>query len=220
MQTDLRMSRPQKTSPDKAFVDRLKEIAESLGSYAALAKRAGLAASTFQNYLDGGEPQRPALIALAAAGNVSLTWLATGLGPKDSTLVPPGLVELPKFDLRESIFPLMRGEWGSKRDSILLGRDTIERIGVALNSLTAVIISDAYPPTVNDDDVVVFANNSFVTDGRLYLLAHGVKAIVRPLHQKRGSMFLTDRDGKPRQVDPKSPEFRILGRVHWRGGIV
>ena len=221
------MSRPQKPFSDRAFVDRLKEIAESLGSYAALAKKAGLAASTFQNYLDGGEPQRPALIALAEAANVSVSWLATGQGARNRNLLPEGYEGIPRFDLRDNIYPLMRGELTAEH-SMLIDGPLRERIGLPLGSLTAAVISDGFPPAINDGDTIIYSaaapgaqgRDIVISDGRFYLLAHGIKAVVRPLSARKGDgYFLTNRNGKLQPFDLAS-EYRILGRVHWRGGLV
>jgi lambda repressor-like predicted transcriptional regulator len=62
----------------RGLVARLEAISTDLGSRAALAKRAGIAPSSLQNYFHHSEPTRPVLIALARAAHVSITWLATG----------------------------------------------------------------------------------------------------------------------------------------------
>lgn len=235
------MSRAKKTSSDKAFVNRLKDISESLGSYAALAKRAGLAASTFQNYLDGGEPQRPALIALAAAGGVSLHWLATGQGPKSPTLLPAGYVEIPRFDLRHNIYALMQRP---PADSTILRADlveSVESIGAPLASLNSALVADGWPPQIADGDLVIFSESPSrlsghdqggfdrliqVAEGQLYLLAQGAKAVVRRVNRKtiKGktatAILLTDSAGNQHTIETGSSEFQILGRIVWRGGIV
>jgi hypothetical protein len=223
------MARPQRPPADRFFIGRLKEIVDLVGSQAALAKKAGLAASTFQNYVEGGEPPRPVLVALAAAAGVSVNWLATGQGSKDRSLLPEGFVEIPSFDLRENIYPLLQGSDGVK-GSVIMPNEVRERTGAALGSLTAARIADGLPPTVAEDDVIIFASPSppradvVVADHRLYLLAYGVKAIVRRLRQEirhgQSILIMTDADGRDQIIEAHSPEFRILGRVHWRGGLV
>lgn len=62
------------------FAERLRSLADDRGSVSALAKAAGISQSGLQRYLNGGEPSRKALIAIALACNVSLDWLAMGRG--------------------------------------------------------------------------------------------------------------------------------------------
>jgi transcriptional regulator with XRE-family HTH domain len=72
---------PEKEHPEhRIFRERLAELAEKVGSYYELAKRAGINEDTLRNYrrFRGTEPSRPVLIALARAGAVSVNWLATG----------------------------------------------------------------------------------------------------------------------------------------------
>lgn len=72
-----------------AFVDRLKAIAEMVGSVSALAKRAGLSQAGLRSYLHSSDPTRLVVHAIADAAGVSRNWLDNGdvamLGP-DSPL--------------------------------------------------------------------------------------------------------------------------------------
>jgi len=72
-----------------AFVERLKAIAEMVGSVSALAKRAGLSQAGLRSYLHSSDPTRRVMAAIADAAGVSRNWLANGdvamLGP-DSPL--------------------------------------------------------------------------------------------------------------------------------------
>jgi transcriptional regulator with XRE-family HTH domain len=73
---------------DEAFIGRLRQLVRAAGSVAEIERLAGLKASTLKTYLQGSEPTRPILIKLAAAGRVSVNWLATGQG-NERPLPPP-----------------------------------------------------------------------------------------------------------------------------------
>jgi transcriptional regulator with XRE-family HTH domain len=96
-----------------SFADRLTEVARSFPSRAALAKAAGLSPSALQSYVEGTEPTRPALVALARAAGVALDWLADGRGSKqDRPQVPDGYAAIPFFDIRAAggyVYPLLSG---------------------------------------------------------------------------------------------------------------
>lgn len=68
---------------DDLFISRLRELADGAGSVNALSKAAGVSQSGLQRYLNGGEPSRKAVVAIAKAGGVSVEWLATGEGERD-----------------------------------------------------------------------------------------------------------------------------------------
>jgi phage repressor protein C with HTH and peptisase S24 domain len=214
--------------------DRIRAIATECGGPSALARLAGLTPSTVAQYLSdqkgrASEPGATALAKLARAANVSIEWLATGQGSKDRSLLPAGFVEIPSFDLRENIYGLLQNS-EITRDGIIVRATIIERIGAPLASLSAALIGDGNPPSVNDDDTIIFEATALghgrrvpaiVHDGRHYLIAQGVRAMVRQLHRRDEKLIaFKDRDGKTQNIDPASPEFRILGRVHWRGGVV
>ena len=79
------------------FIARMELCADKIGSVSALAKKAGISQSGIRRYFSGGEPTRPHLVALAAAANVRLEWLATGNGEPDeevSAVAKPGSTPL------------------------------------------------------------------------------------------------------------------------------
>lgn len=62
------------------FLKRMKIIVDKAGSVHALAQLSGISNSGLKKYMEGGEPTRPKLIALAESTGVSINWLLTGEG--------------------------------------------------------------------------------------------------------------------------------------------
>jgi hypothetical protein len=95
----------------------MEEIINEFRSRAALAKAADLPPSSLQSYIEGAEPTRPALVALARAADVSLEWLADNRGyKKPHPPVPDGYAEIPVYDIRKSggyVYPLVMEEIAS-----------------------------------------------------------------------------------------------------------
>jgi DNA-binding phage protein len=81
------------------FLARLKEVEALAKGVPQLAQKSGLSVTTLRNYLNqGGEPSRPALLALASAVGVSVAWLANGEQPAvgaSSASQEPKLIGLP-----------------------------------------------------------------------------------------------------------------------------
>lgn len=67
-----------------AFRERLLEVVRELGSEAELERRAGLPVASLCHYTrkQSSEPSRPHLVRIALAAEVSIGWLAAGIGPK------------------------------------------------------------------------------------------------------------------------------------------
>lgn len=63
------------------FQSRMNMLAERVGGFAALARKSGLSRRVLDKYRNGeSDPSRLRLVALADAADVSLEWLATGVG--------------------------------------------------------------------------------------------------------------------------------------------
>lgn len=63
-----------------ARADRLREAVRRCGGPSPVAKKAGMPVPTLNNYLSGRDMKAAALVALARATNVSVGWLAAGIG--------------------------------------------------------------------------------------------------------------------------------------------
>src|ERR1035438_2564143 len=73
------------TAEDKAFGERILKIIHKVGNAQKLAKLTGMSGRAIGQYTTGStDPTRKRLLALAKAGNVSVEWLATGIGPEQS----------------------------------------------------------------------------------------------------------------------------------------
>lgn len=132
------MARPAKGPADPNFVQRLEELSGRAGSMTALAQAAGLSPGSLQNYLEGGEPTRPTLIALAEAGAVSVEWLATGNGPNRPNaweLPSPGYRFVRFIDVRrdESVFALFDDLQSAPDKKIVVKEGWLLRAGIALD---------------------------------------------------------------------------------------
>lgn len=83
---------------DDGFGERMERLCELVGGPGALAKEAGLSRRVIDKYRSGqSDPSRQRLVALAEAGDVSVSWLATGQppmrhGPQEAMQDPLGLL--------------------------------------------------------------------------------------------------------------------------------
>lgn len=75
--------------------ERIRALAHRVGSVSELARRASLSQATVAAYVNrGSEPSTSALVRLARAGEVSISWLATGA--EEINPAPNGVKSSPK----------------------------------------------------------------------------------------------------------------------------
>ncbi len=93
---------PKPTPEGDALRARLKFCADKLGSINALSKSSGIPHSTLRKYFFGGEPSMRNIVTIARTAEVSIEWLAAGVGPQgydDGSLRKDPLAEQ-KFQMR------------------------------------------------------------------------------------------------------------------------
>ncbi len=85
--------KPDLSSDDLAFIDRLRQGVVKAGTQSSLADEAGLNRPMISKYLNGSEPGRAALVSLANAMKVPVGWLVAGEGSATSgPLIAPAVV--------------------------------------------------------------------------------------------------------------------------------
>jgi helix-turn-helix protein len=222
----------------RAFVARLEAIAAELGSRAELAKRAGIAPSSLQNYVDGSEPTRPVLIALARTAHVSLGWLASGSGPKRADNLPEGFFGIPYYDLRpcgDRIHPLI----GEPSEFRIFSKSDFDESLLSSGILQAMRTNQGFPPEIGDGDLFVVDSavhvGPVVGGGRfprphsaldakaVYAIAYQARLRLRRMRWTEAGktmVVLAPRSRKAElTVTEKSFDFQVIGRVVWRGGV-
>ena len=218
-----------RTDCDQEFVKRLEEIVSQFPSRAALAKLAGLSPSSLQSYVEGAEPSRPALIALARAANVSLEWLADNHGYKEPhPQVPDGYAAIPTYDIgkaRGYVYPLVTAEvayW------IYLKLDLFSYPGIEPAKLFVVKAAQSFAAEIRDDDLLVvdsswhtrFVDPMPTIPPGNYLISQQAKLSVRQVigADKSAVVFAAaDAPGRKRSCHIGEDGFTIHGRIIWYG---
>jgi hypothetical protein len=218
----------------RAFVARLDEISAALGSRAALAKAAGIAPTSLQAYFQNSEPSRTVIVRLAHAGKVSVSWLASGHGPRGPDGLPEGYFGIPFVDFRAAggrIYPLL----GEPTDFRIFRNTDFER--PAYSDLMAVQMSEGFAPYISDSDTLVIDREdrpSIVSsrpialvpplreDG-IYAVALEARVRLRQLRwDKVGESLVVlvpgSKSKREMVVTEKTLDFQQIGRVIWRGG--
>jgi len=214
---------------DPGFIKRLEEIVDGFPSRAALAKAAGLPPSSLQSYLEGAEPTRPALVALARTAEVSLEWLADNRGyKKPHPPVPDGYTAIPVYDIRKSggyVYPLVAAEaayW------IYLKLDLFSYPGMQPDKLFVVEALESQAPEIADGDLLVvdsswrtkFIGPSPTIPPGNYLVSRQAKLAVRELKSVRDDVveFTVPHPRGPKETFRVGEEgFTVHGRIIWYG---
>jgi hypothetical protein len=215
------------TDTATSFQQRLQEIISRFPSRAALAKAAEIPPSSLQSYLEGTEPTRPVLIALAGAARVSLEWLADGHGYKEPhPPVPDGYVELPFYDVRKSngyVYPLFTSEG---LDSAFLKLDWFNYPGMNPGELITLAGTESFVSEITEGDFLVvdrtwrttFANKPLSIPAGVYLTSRQAKLCVRRVTAVVGDcvkLVLPGNKDRNELVQVGDHGFTIHGRIIW-----
>ena len=182
---------PREENPprDPEFLTRLEKLVSKAGSRTALARAAGIAATTLQNWLDGNtEPSRSSLLRLARAGEVAIAWLTEGRGPELAGAPPPSYLEVVTYDLRKT-GSLLRAMIGTPAEKRLIYQPDITHLASIQGTVAAVVATGdlEFPPEVPPDSVLLYdqmRRNPLVpslvttwdTDERsIYFVADGIR---------------------------------------------
>jgi len=213
----------------RSFAERLAEIASAFRSRAALAKAAGLSASALQSYVEGAEPTRPALVALANAAEVSLEWLADGRGYKQRRPpVPDGYAAIPFFDVRAAggyVYPMFSAD---NAEFWYLRLDWFAYPGVQPSNLFIVEATVSLVSEIREHDLLVvdqtwmtkFVGSKLEIPAGVYLVSQQARLSVRQVLS--GSADHVDlvqpgiKNGKER-LRVGDDGFTVHGRVVWHG---
>ncbi len=208
------------------------------GSATAFAKKAGLSPSGFQRYLGGGEPTRPALVAMARAGGVRLEWLATGEPPMQlhdkpneaGSALPLGVWGdfdlVPLYDVRISAGDgaFVGGE--TIKGQIAFRKDWLRQEGLQVSQLVAAIaVGDSMEPTIHDGDVLVIDCSKHEPDeGFVYALRINDELRAKRLQRLIDGSVRVSSDNKAyadEVIDSSDlHQLHILGRVVWKGNRI
>jgi hypothetical protein len=219
-----------RTSADHGFAIRLEEIVSEFPSRAALAKKANLPPSSLQSYLEGAEPTRPALVALARAANVSLEWLADKRGYKEPRpQIPDGYAIIPIYDIRKSggyVYPMIMGEIASW---ICLKLDLFSYPRMQPDKLFVVEALGSQAPQIADRDLLVVDSswrpslvdpNPIILVAGNYLVSRQAKLSVREVIGVHDDVVEFVVTGAPRRKEAfrlGEEGFTVHGRIIWYG---
>ena len=230
-------------SPESPIRERIREIAAEKGGPSILAREAGLATSTVNQYLStvegrAREPGVTALIKLARAANVSIEWLATGEGRKAAGDAPEGYVAIGYIDLSQTGTHLrsVLAHFDHPPELLLLRRRDITGRAIIGGKVMALGGSDdlAFEPEVLRGDIILVerprghevAGITFVSgwefqEDDIQLVADGTSLKLRRFRRLKDSVQVITAQGKVERVLTGAPiDFIFFGRVVWRSGVL
>lgn len=206
------------------FVDRLKIAIALVGNASTLAKKAGISQSGLQRYLNGGEPTRKVLIALAEAASVSLLWLMTGEGLlSDKPATPTTLTRLPLFNAgdvprKEGLLAL-----NGKLSGLAFCRSWLGQHGLDAKELSALYVSgNSMEPTIRNGDTILMDQAQIeISDGDIFVIKDSDALMIKRMQRQLGNRIrmLSDNPNYPVSEAPAG-EIEVVGKVVWRGSLL
>jgi phage repressor protein C with HTH and peptisase S24 domain len=220
---------------------RSDRIAEAIGSISIreFAMNIGVSEGTLRNLIKGGEPKLDTALRIADAAGVNLLWLASGRGPKFSTLMeesPNGSeVVVHRDSFHEEYYlidgfdiTVSTGHGAVAEDSLVKRRlsfrkNWIDYRGLKPNKLKVVYAKgDSMEPTINSGDgLLVDISKTVLEDGSIFVLRLGDDLYAKRLQQRfdGGVEIISDNKEYKSQIVPANElnMLQIIGRVVWVG---
>ncbi|HYS66293.1 MAG TPA: S24 family peptidase [Paraburkholderia sp.] len=214
--------------PDDGFISRLRMIAEATGSASALVRQAGISPSGFQKYLNGAEPTRRVLIALARAAQVDLQWLMTGQGSikreERGNWPNNHLTLLPLFRDGQSVScDLPESGEPEKLVQLAFCREWLGKHGFDPANLgTMRVEGRLMEPTLHHGDTVVVDRVvNHIADGEIYVIQDSESLLIKRLQRQLGGrVALVNDNGMQAPLEARLDEIDIVGKVIWRGALL
>lgn len=215
---------------DEGFVARLRQLVVLTGTASALAKKAGISQGGLSRYLNGGEPSRRVLVALARATEVELHWLATGEGPmaKGAGAAPaddPSTLRLLPYYSRRAASS--GDEVATRPQSEFTSQAFCYRWlnarGLDCQHLAVMQVKgNSMAPTLNSGDMTLIDVSALqVEDDRIYLIENAGNLLLRRLQIEIGGRLRVMADNPQHHEFTVSPdEIAVRGRVVWRGALL
>ncbi|WP_072612685.1 S24 family peptidase [Granulibacter bethesdensis] len=184
--------------------DRLRQIMKELGGNNILSKKSGVPVGNLNRYIAGQEMKVSALVALAQACGVSVEWLATGKGKKNTSpdesptadLALGDVISLPYFDKEvASKYEYLNDNQRIAPKSYLFERQFVESCFRGTNGLVIFnVLADNMTPTIyKDDNLVIDTNESVVYDGVYAVVINEIINIKR-IKSKHNNNFILSND--------------------------
>lgn len=213
--------------------ERIEQLVDLFPTQKEAAEFVGHAPKTLQNWVSGATvPAFDVLARMAAEKNVSLAWLASGIGSmKAGDLAPvvtPGeFVYLPRYDVRAGAGNGQIVE-SENIKSFLAFREDWVRTRLRRNPAHLVVFEaygDSMYPTISDGDIMlVDTSEERVRGPAIYVVLAGNEAIVKRVELKIDGSLLVKSDNptyEPMTLKGEQiAELRVLGKVVWAGGLV
>lgn len=199
--------------------ERLRQAAQAIGITRA-AKAACVPYTTLRDYMNGGEMKFSSIASLARVCDVSLDWLAYGVGEEPTP--PQTREETPARGGHQAVIPwLDNREDGLRISKSWLAR-TFRQDGTSLRLVS--VIGDAMLPTLVENDLVILDTaNQQIHGSGLFALAVDDSILIRRLERRLGGglRVIADNDRYPPQdlTQDEASDLKIVGEVLWSGGV-
>jgi len=213
---------------DEEFIERLKTLASKFGSANALAKAAGISQSGIQRYLNGGEPSRKVLNAIALTAGCSVEWLATGRGAAEDNghESVPGMEDYAFVPLYDAQCSAGDGSWNENSrvlTHICFTRYSLRKQGLTPDHLSAIRIDgDSMEPVLNGGDTVLIDHTRTAIKGEgIYVLCFDGHLYAKRLQRNFDGVVIISENKHYQPVTvprDRLDELEVIGRAVWSAG--
>ncbi len=207
----------------EGFVERLRQLIGK-SSARSFAQKAGLSDSTLRSILSGSKPTLDVLISIAAAGNVSIDWLATGKGGPNAKIIDMDeevTCRVPIYSVEASAGNGALNAFEHVHSYMDIPAAYIrDRLGVSSKKIEGIfVVGDSMEPTLVEGDIAFVDRSAIAQSGRaegVYVFRFNDQLYIKRL-QHQGPKLVVKSDNAaydPWEIEEKLlPDLVILGKI-------
>ncbi|MBM9400340.1 helix-turn-helix transcriptional regulator [Gluconacetobacter azotocaptans] len=214
------------------IAQRLKRAIENANGNKAVSERSGVPLSTLNGYIAGRDMKASVAARLAAACNVSVSWLLSGVGETIPAAAPStdqyDLTHIDYYDVAASAGFGRCDQDAPKPEKVSVSRRFLTELGLSPNHTMIIQVSgDSMEPTMRTGDrIVVNTTPASTLDGVAVLVIHGNLLVKRLATTSEGIRIISDNDRYPSETavfsrfrwgrSDGNDEIAVIGRVAYR----
>lgn len=215
----------------RRFPERLEAVTNMHESVRMYAAASNLSEGVIRKYLRGESfPTLDRMEQLANAGNVKLSWLATGEGPVrlgehasvDATGLEKEFALIPGYDIQVAAGNGLVAEKEKVTRKLAFRHKWLKFKGLDEKDLVLVFArGDSMEPTIHDNNTLMIdTSQQQLKDGHIYVIRTNDHLVVKRIQTTLSGFYLISDNKEYREIEvsySEAEDLQVIGRVVWIG---
>ncbi len=210
---------------------RISAIVDSVGGIKTLANMTNISESQLYRCINGSSSTTvERLVAIAKTADVSIEWLATGLGSmRKSNAISEGessemseFALIPGYSIQISAGNGTEAEKEQVTRKLAFRHKWLKYKGLSEKDLVLVFTKgDSMEPTISDNNTLMIdTSQTELQDGHIYVIRTNNQLVVKRIQNTMNGFFLISDNKEYKEIEltyNEADDLQVIGRVVWIG---